>query len=158
MTKATERRLPFHTLDAENRKLRAEYQVASERVDLEAELEQSRSDVAELTSRVLEYEKQREAEGQELKQATCELDRTRGELRTANEDLAGERETTAALTTRVSDLETELEGLRGECRRVEADSVELQAPAVQEREAISKDAELKLYRTLEAERAKWEAR
>ena len=59
-------------LDAENRKLRAEYPVASECVDLEAELEQSRSDGAELTSRVLEYEKQREAEGQELKQTTCE--------------------------------------------------------------------------------------
>ena len=133
MTKDTERRLPFHTLDAENRKLRVEYPVQNERVDLEAEPEQSRSDVAELTSRVLEYVKQREAEGQELKQTTCELDRTRGELRTANEDLAGERETTAALTTRVSDLETELEGLRGECRRVEADSVELQAPAVQKK-------------------------
>ena len=36
--------------------------------------------------------------------------------------------------------------------------MELQATAVQEREAIAKDAELKLYRTLEAERAKWEAR
>ena len=36
--------------------------------------------------------------------------------------------------------------------------MELQAPAVKEREAISKDAELKLYSTLEAERAKWEAR
>ena len=63
-----------------------------------------------------------------------------------------------ALTTRVCDLEAELERLRREHRRVEADCSKLQAAAEQEREAIAKDAELKLYRTLEAERAKWEAR
>ena len=42
-------------LDAENCKLRAKYPVVSERVGLEAELDQSRSGVVELMSQVLEY-------------------------------------------------------------------------------------------------------
>ena len=99
-TKADSLQWEINRLDAENRRLRADDPAASERVDLEAELEQSRSDVAELTSRVRELEKRQSAssedpaEGQELEQTTREWDRARDELRSANEDLAGEQETT----------------------------------------------------------------
>ena len=51
-TKADSLQWEINRLDAENRRLRADDPVASERVDLVAELEQSRSDVAELTSQV----------------------------------------------------------------------------------------------------------
>ena len=61
----------------------------------------------------------------------------------------------AALTTTISDLKT---GLREECRRYEAGLADLQAEVERERGAIVKDAQLKYYRSIEAKRAKWEAR
>ena len=169
-TKVDSLQWEVNRLDAENRRLRAENPVVSEQVDLEAELEQSRSDVADLTSRLQAYEKQMsemtatsgdQGEGtrdRELQQTTHELEEAREELRAANEYLVSEKERTAALTTTISDLKTELGGLREECRRYEAGMADLQAEVEREREAIVKDSELKYYRSIEAERAKWEAR
>ena len=139
-------------------------------MDLKAELEQSRSDVAELTSRIQVYEKQLEergssedrndgAEGRAGEQTTrAELDRIREELRAVNECLANEKDTTATLTTRINGLEDELGGLRDEWQRRETNLSELHARTERERKAIARDTELDHYRTLEAERAKWEAR
>ena len=45
-TKADSLQWEVNRLDAENRRLRADNPAASEQVDIEAELEQSRSDVA----------------------------------------------------------------------------------------------------------------
>ena len=98
------------------------------------------------------------AEEREREQTTRELDRTREELRAVNEYLASEKETTTTLTARICDLETELGGLREECRQREVDLSELQDRVDREKEAFIKDAELNHYRTLEEERAKWEAR
>ena len=60
-TKANSLQWEVNRPDAENCKLRADHPAASERVNLEAELEQSQSNVTQVTSRVREYEKQQRA-------------------------------------------------------------------------------------------------
>ena len=56
-------------LDAENRRLRAGDAEASLHVDLEAELEQSKGDVATLTERVTGYEERAGASAREAAEA-----------------------------------------------------------------------------------------
>ena len=111
-------------LDAENRRLRADNPTASERADLEAELEQSRGDVARLTSQLQEQERQVEEarlrpEDQDDNAGVQELERMREELRAVNRCLASEKEATANVTARVCDLETELGDVQEECRQYE---------------------------------------
>ena len=84
-------RWEVNRLDVENRRLRAEDQEASKCVDLEAELEQARGDVAGLTERMTTYEKQKgetEATRKQLTEVnaggTRELEETREQLAEAN--------------------------------------------------------------------------
>ena len=146
-TKADSLQWEVNGLDAKNHRLRADNPAASKRADLEAELEQSRGDVA-----------RERPEDQDDNAGVQELERTREELRAVNGCLASEKEATANVTARVCDLETELGDVQEECRQYERNLSELQARMEQERDAMRREAELDQYRALEAERAKWEAR
>ena len=66
--------------------------MVSEQVDLEAELEQSRSDVADLTSRLQAYEKQMSemtatSGDRDVGTRDCELQQTTHEMEEAREEL-----------------------------------------------------------------------
>ena len=129
-------------LDAENKRLRADNSEAGERADLEMELEQSRKDVADLTSRFEACKeelaaRQREnqdgssgREGQGV--ARKELDRLREDLRVAGEQLAKERDKTTTLTAEVTALETEVDELHATCQRLEAEAADHSARAERE--------------------------
>ena len=113
-------RWEVNRLDVENRRLRAEDQEASKRVDLEAELEETRGDVAGLTERVTAYEKQKgelEATREQLTEAnaraTRELEETREQLAEANARATRELEATREQLTEANARATrELEETR----------------------------------------------
>ena len=155
-------------LDAENKRLRADNSEAGERADLEMELEQSRKDVADLTSRfeackeelaARQRENQDGSSGREGQgEARKELDRLREDLRVAGEQLAKERDKTTTLTAEVTALETEVDELHATCQRLEAEAADHSARAERELATTQREAELENYRRLETERTKWEAR
>ena len=88
-------------LDAENQRLREGDPAASERVDLESELQQTRAIAAELTERAGVYETQvnelkrqlavatdeQSESRRQLGETTCELEGARGELESATQEL-----------------------------------------------------------------------
>ena len=90
----------INRLDAENRRLREGNPEASERVDLEAELQQAKSDEVGLTQRIQMYEKQleelrasaeiRTLDAEKHEKTVRDLDQTREELQVANDCIANE--------------------------------------------------------------------
>ena len=104
-----------HRLDAENRKLRSENLKASNRLDLESELEHTKLDAAVLTEQVQAYQRQLE-ELRERADADSETDGRSTELelackepRAANETATTEQRKAAelelAMATRVAELD-----------------------------------------------------
>ena len=110
-----------HRLDAENRKLWSENPEASNRLDLETELEQTKLDAAGLTEQVQAYQRQLEElreradADSEADGRSTELEMAREELRAANETAVTEQQKAAelelAMATRVAELD-ELEAAR----------------------------------------------
>lgn len=162
----------IHRLDAENRQLRAGDPQASERVDLEAELQQARSDAAGLTQRVQTYEKQLE----EWRASAEESERRVEELLAE----ATEKETRAdGSASELEGVKRELDQARSEAERLKACLAEARTAAKEEErrlcaetkqlmeacearerelESVNRERELDRYRTAEEERIKWEAR
>ena len=152
-----------HRLDAENQKLRSENPEASNRLDLETKLEQTKSDVVALTEQVQAYQRQLE-ELRERAGAETTTDGRSTELELVREELDGatERqkvvELERTLTTRDTEVD-ELKAARGDTERelVTAKSdaewklAEIRRDAEQELEFTRRNAELECYR------AKWEA-
>ena len=149
-------------LDVENQKLRSANPQASDRLDLESELEQAKGDVVTLTEQVRGYQRQLEeltANVEDEQQSTAsDLERTREELVAANARSAGEQQTVAELEEKEIDLEAQPDQLRIEVQEREVNLHELQERVERERDALTRDAELDRYQALDAERARWEAR
>ena len=101
--------------------------------------------------------------------SSAQLEQMRKELLAANEMAAAEQRRATELERTVTTREAELGELRSKRREREDELRELQRDAelelesvrrdaARELESVRRDAELDRYRTLEAERAKWEAR
>ena len=161
-------RWEVNRLDAENRKLRSGNPDAGERVDLEAELEQTKRDVATLTEQVRVYQRQLEelktsagteaGEAAEPQQSARELEQAREELQAANSRAATEQQRAVELQQTMSQLEAELEDVQRKCHELEKELLGHRETSRRELEAAMRDAELDRYRALDAERSKWEAR
>ena len=103
----------INRLDAENHRLREENPDADERVDLEAKLQQAKSDIVGMSEPVQMYEKQleelrvsaetRTVDAKDHKETARNLDQMHEELRVANDSIANEQ-VTAGVKAKVASL------------------------------------------------------
>jgi len=155
-------------LDAENRRLRDGDAEVSARVDLEAELEQSKIEIAQMAERVQTSERQlgervcavteveqraRRAEDQ-VKGQEQAIESTQTWLQETAEELQGARGAIAELRDALAASENRANALAGELEAKEDELRDHAASAVRQREAM----ELERYRAMESVTEKWEAR
>ena len=158
-------------LDAENRRLRDENADGSARVDLEAELEQSKVEVARMAERVKTCERQLEesaraaaeteqratlAEGQARshEQTVQDLEATQTQLQEATEELRMTQQEVAELQDLLEANKVQVHTLTEELETREQELGDIANRAARERE----DMELERYRSMESVNEKWEAR
>ena len=158
-------------LDAENRRLRDENADGSARVDLEAELEQSKVEVARMAERVKTCERQLEesaraaaeteqratlAEGQARshEQTVQDLEATQTQLQEATEELRMTQQEVAELQDLLEANKVQVHTLTEELETKEQELGDIANRAARERE----DMELERYRSMESVNEKWEAR
>jgi len=130
-------------LEAENRRLREEHPEESRAVTLEAELERSKNEAAELRDRISELEQQTEnmsAEAATNRNLTEQLETERQTLNELREALERSEARESELTEALEEKGAELERYRAEGER------------------RAETRELQYYRALENEREKWELR
>ena len=138
-------------LEAENRRLREEHPEESRVLTLEAELEQSKNEVARLVDRVSEYEQQLETARTEAAKTAVISDETQNSLA---EQLEAERRTSNELREALQRSEGRESELTEALKEGEAETQRQRQEEERQREA----RELQYYRALEAERKRWEAR
>ena len=142
-TQLDELKWEANRLEAENRRLREENPEQSRVVTLEAELEQSKDEAAQLRDRISECERQTEAARTEAA--------NKDDL---EEQLEEERQTTNGLREALTRSEGRESELTEALEEKGAELVQLRVEEGRREEA----RELQYYRSLEAEREKWEVR
>ena len=135
----------LNRLDSENRKIRAENQETANRIDLEAELERTKEDVKTLTEQL-----------EACKQTLQETERKATELEHREEDSTRMVEAEAMEMLEARLKEQEEKSVHDGARIMDLQTALEQAR--EEKEALSSEKELEMYRRLEEERVKWEAR
>jgi chromosome segregation ATPase len=155
----------INRLNAENLKLGGEDPTTSELVDREAQLEETTREVAELTDRTRELERQLDERAREAAQAGERAEQA--ETRAAGLDTERNGETqkvailkaeSAELQTTVREREEDLARARQELEELDTKLGERERRSRAAGEALLQTAELQLYRTVEGERQKCEAR
>ena len=157
-------------LEVENRRIREQNPVGSERVDCEAELERAKTDVTEMATRMRTLEQLADSAGmaREAGRRTTEAEERAVELQERIEELSAMhlRDATTAGSgtpneTTVAELEEALGASKDKVRELEAElsqAREARYEVAAEGEAIQERAKLERYRALEAEQRKWEER
>ena len=143
-------------LEIENRRLREGNPDQEKLLELEAELEQSKEEIAHLTERLgqlpcLEQQlSEALAQGEQLKQELqaryCETDEREGEKQ-LRESLTQAESDAAESRSRLKDIEAQATRLAAELEHREEELIR-----------VHKDTELQIYRAVDTERQKWEKR
>lgn len=155
-------------LDSENRKLRDANVEASERVDLEAELDQLKQDYAGLKTELAASKKGLSDAQESLATVECrateaesEVERLEKDIQTMREASYGglaEMEQASELRFQLDDTLLELSDSKKSLTMATSEVDGLKEKLEAQRETMAKEAELNRYRCLEEERTKWEAR
>ena len=143
-------------LEIENRRLREGNPDQEKLLELEAELEQSKEEIAHLTERLGELPRLE----QQLSEALAQGEQLRQELQATYRE-ADEREGEKQLRENLAQAESNAEESRRRLEEIEAQATRLAAELEHREEELlraHKDTELQIYRAVDTERQKWEKR
>ena len=149
-------------LKAENRRLQEEHPDLSRTLQLEKELEQSRTEAEELRDRVKQCEEQTPQLEKELEQSRTEAEELRDRVEQLEEQMADttrtERtESEAAMSELQEKLSRSVNGEKEQTENLKMKTAELDQYRLEETQR-GEARELKYYRLLESERTRWETR
>ena len=143
-------------LEIENRRLRESNPDQEKLLELEAELEQSKLEIAHLTERMEELPRLE----QQLSEALEQGEQLRQELQARDQE-TDERESETQLREHLAQAESNVAESRERLKEIEAQVTRLAAELEHREEELRRtrnDTELQIYRAVDTERRKWEKR